>query len=653
MRAIKLGLVALASVAVILSVSSAAYAWNPIDSCGPHYDTTSAYTVNPNGWGSLDFETQVLPAVDGGFVAWEEPCCSGFRADYRGTSSRTGTQSYNGESTISYEGSSWPSQFGNPNQVIAVTLPQWGRGCILTESDMVFNGVGFSFSTNGVSGTDLQSIMTHEQGHWLGLDHETTSCGFRDPDRLTMCPSYSNGTDERTLAEDDVNGVCGLYPADCSCSSNADCEADEECIDSVCQVPPCTSNADCASGLECNLATGSCVVPPCGSDADCPGDQICDNGTCRVDADCTICAECSGQDDCGGAGFTCAETGFTPPFCTKVCNSQADCPGDSQCFDTGQGFAVCLNPQAASGQICPDTYVCTDDGGGTTNPCDGVTCPSGQSCNPSTGQCVGGGSSDCVVCERCSGGAGDCGGVGICADFGGGGVCTLECGSDVDCPGDNTGCFQVQNQDGSTISLCLNDSAGTGGVCPGGFVCMDDAPANPCDGVSCPAGQTCNPTSGVCEGGDTPMPDAGGGVDGGPVGGECTVCGSCSTDADCGAGGECVSFGDGNVCSFDCSLGNECPGDSECFTVPGADGVDRSLCLNPDAATGGICNANYSCTVPVDQGGGDTGVDGAEGSDEARSSASDDCSCSTQPRPNGWMPFAGMLAALALIRRRR
>lgn len=55
-------------------------------------------------------------------------------------------------------------------------------------------------------GYDLQSIMTHEVGHLLGLAHSS------DWD-ATMFASYEPGTKElRSLSPDDVKAVCAAYP---------------------------------------------------------------------------------------------------------------------------------------------------------------------------------------------------------------------------------------------------------------------------------------------------------------------------------------------------------------------------------------------------------------------------------------------------------
>jgi hypothetical protein len=58
---------------------------------------------------------------------------------------------------------------------------------------------------------DLESIITHEAGHFLGLSHSRVACtSLACP---TMNASYVPGsTDFRTLEADDIAGICAIYP---------------------------------------------------------------------------------------------------------------------------------------------------------------------------------------------------------------------------------------------------------------------------------------------------------------------------------------------------------------------------------------------------------------------------------------------------------
>jgi hypothetical protein len=56
-------------------------------------------------------------------------------------------------------------------------------------------------------GFDLQSIVQHESGHTLGLDHSPSLLD------ATMFPDYSQGEiKKRSLSGDDATGICAVYP---------------------------------------------------------------------------------------------------------------------------------------------------------------------------------------------------------------------------------------------------------------------------------------------------------------------------------------------------------------------------------------------------------------------------------------------------------
>lgn len=70
---------------------------------------------------------------------------------------------------------------------------------------------------------DVQNTVTHEAGHMLGLDHICDSSNPAAPPFARQCPTNGIPTmaptaalgdiDKRTLAPDDIQGVCSIYPA--------------------------------------------------------------------------------------------------------------------------------------------------------------------------------------------------------------------------------------------------------------------------------------------------------------------------------------------------------------------------------------------------------------------------------------------------------
>lgn len=71
----------------------------------------------------------------------------------------------------------------------------------IIKADILFNP-SVQFSTGGGSGQDLQTVATHEIGHFFGMDHSGVV-------RAVMFPFASSLT---TLSYDDVAGMSVLYP---------------------------------------------------------------------------------------------------------------------------------------------------------------------------------------------------------------------------------------------------------------------------------------------------------------------------------------------------------------------------------------------------------------------------------------------------------
>jgi MYXO-CTERM domain-containing protein len=98
---------------------------------------------------------------------------------------------------------SWPYQ--DPKNTIALTSVSVDltNGRIL-DADCEINSFGTKITTSGANGADLEAIVTHEAGHFLGLAHSKVA-------EATMAPNYP-GTSIRSLAPDDEKGICAVYP---------------------------------------------------------------------------------------------------------------------------------------------------------------------------------------------------------------------------------------------------------------------------------------------------------------------------------------------------------------------------------------------------------------------------------------------------------
>lgn len=351
-----------------------------------------------------------VAAVDAGFTTWSNAVCgTAWRASNAGNSTLARIGQGDSERTILWVSGSWPAELGDVNSVIGVTTPVWRSGGYFFDADIQFNNVGFRWNTTGSSGyVDAQSIATHEEGHFLGLDHTTVRGAI-------MYPSYSGGT-IRNLASDDANGVCALYPGtgprdggvvppvDASVPTDP-CNAFTDCgsctAQSACGY--CSGTGRCSSGSSAGPTGGSCtgtwawqpttcrtITPPAdsGTTTD-PCNAYTDCASCTAQAACGFCAStnrCSSGSSTGPAGSACTGVwAWQPATCGSItpttdagsaggdvgtpCTSGATC-ASRLCVATTAGATMGFCSQSCSTSdpcTCPDAYRCVM--GGTLSVC--------------------------------------------------------------------------------------------------------------------------------------------------------------------------------------------------------------------------------------------------------------------------------------------
>ncbi len=92
---------------------------------------------------------------------------------------------------------------------------------------------------------DLQSITTHEAGHFLGLAHSASASA-------TMFPAYQeHDTGLRSLDPDDISGICAIYPAGAPIPATCD-TTPRHGFSALCG----SEQADAASGCACRIGEG-------------------------------------------------------------------------------------------------------------------------------------------------------------------------------------------------------------------------------------------------------------------------------------------------------------------------------------------------------------------------------------------------------------
>lgn len=108
----------------------------------------------------------------------------------------------------------WPYR-GIDGTLATTTVTYDGDGAIW-DADIAVNA---AFNDVTLSETDaeydVQSIVVHEVGHFLGIAHS-------DDENALMAPTYSPGSVRRDVSDDDVDALCTIYPAGRSASCSVE-----------------------------------------------------------------------------------------------------------------------------------------------------------------------------------------------------------------------------------------------------------------------------------------------------------------------------------------------------------------------------------------------------------------------------------------------
>ena len=274
-------------------------------------------------------------AIKAGFNTWTAASCSYMEWFYEGTTA-SGPESWGEEDGVNllvWEEGDWPEEL---TDVVAATIPIFYdcNPARLVDADIIFNGVEFTWGVNGEAGRmDVANIATHEIGHALGLDHS-------DDTEATMYYATVFGeTKRRTLEEDDINGVCALYPKD-----HVPVEVGD----------PCDDNCLKADNYYCETRDGlSICTHDCETHADCPAHYIClamdGNDACWPEGSKTLGEPCLTDADCE-RNLLCRANGHSA-ICTTIC--QGRCPDGYECRQSSAGDWVCLPGDTDPGDTDP------------------------------------------------------------------------------------------------------------------------------------------------------------------------------------------------------------------------------------------------------------------------------------------------------------
>ena len=250
-----------------------------------------------------------------------------------------------------------------------------------------------------------------QPGELLCIAGEMQCVGGEEP-LPDVCDCLDNDCDGST--DEEPPAICPPGSACVNCQCATPCGDDEfpcpggfECVDDYCVPDPCFEvecppNEDgqqicvegecvpacdlveCPPGTACSPADGTCHFDDCiGFPERCDDDELCVGGTCEADPCAGVtCTEpneyCFGGECVGScAGVEC-ETGQTCQFgqCVDDACDGVACGADRVCDpDTGECVVNQCDRPCRQGQVCdPGSGECIKD------PCLGVDCPAGQSC---------------------------------------------------------------------------------------------------------------------------------------------------------------------------------------------------------------------------------------------------------------------------------
>jgi hypothetical protein len=180
----------------------------------------SSYSVHADSVPSISRE-ELVHAADAAFLTWQETTCPSTHAppsiaiyDFFGAVACRRVE-YNGlqpNANIIVLRGTWHEGADKVLALTTVTYDTTTGG--IYDADMEINAsMPITAGPLGQASFDLQSILTHEVGHFLGLDHSNKGQAEDCRGGATMCPTYHPGIEDfRTLDEDDINAICTVYP---------------------------------------------------------------------------------------------------------------------------------------------------------------------------------------------------------------------------------------------------------------------------------------------------------------------------------------------------------------------------------------------------------------------------------------------------------
>jgi hypothetical protein len=209
-------------------------------------------TAYPKDLESMMTEEEILGAVNASAATWSKgsDACTYLQIMPTSSADASPHAANDGHNNVLFRNDSWckqtstgacdPAVSYDPAALALTSVSASTSTGLIKDADIEVNAFHFRWADlvlhpelagAGMSIHDLQNAVTHEMGHLIGLDHTCylqppapldnngnpiPDCADAPPDVLatTMFPSANPGDiDKRTLAPDDQQAVCDIYPA--------------------------------------------------------------------------------------------------------------------------------------------------------------------------------------------------------------------------------------------------------------------------------------------------------------------------------------------------------------------------------------------------------------------------------------------------------
>jgi len=166
------------------------------------------YHINEAGTTRTNLE-RTFGALRTSFDAWNAVDCSFVELEFGGYTNedRVGfNPNADNANIVVFRDTNWEHSRG----ILALTSVTFkGSTGEIFDADIEFNSQAYNFTTTDNDlqvEIDIQNTATHEVGHFIGLDHS------QEPESTMFATAPLKETKKRSLHQDDIAGVCDIYP---------------------------------------------------------------------------------------------------------------------------------------------------------------------------------------------------------------------------------------------------------------------------------------------------------------------------------------------------------------------------------------------------------------------------------------------------------